>query len=93
MTVRQCLVYIASFVVIPSFPAQAQQAPPPGSALDRAWNMLSSNVSADKPAHDRIQALAALGTMGNDPRAARLIGDAIVEHNMDVRTATPKESI
>lgn len=89
MTFRLCLFpFAASFVAFVSLSAQTPQAPPSaGSAVDRAWSMLTSNVSADKPAHDRIQALAALGSMGNDPRAARLIGDAIVEHNMDVRTA------
>lgn len=74
-------------------PAWTQDAPPPpqsGSAADDAalaWHMLEKNAAPDKSAHDRIQALAALGTLGKDERAAKLIGDAIVGHNFEVRIA------
>jgi len=59
--------------------------PPP--SIDRAWSMLTSNAAPDKSQQDRIQALAALGSMGVDPRAEHLIGQAITGHDMDVRTA------
>lgn len=49
--------------------------------------MLSDNAAPGRSAHDRIQAMAALGSMGTDERAAKLIGPAIIEHNSDVRIA------
>jgi HEAT repeat protein len=59
--------------------------PPP--SIDRAWSMLTSHAAPDKSQQDRIQALAALSSMGVDPRAEHLIGQAITGHDMDVRTA------
>jgi HEAT repeat protein len=53
----------------------------------RAWSLLTESVAPGRSSHDRIQALAALGTMGNNDRAAKLIGDAIVDHESDVRIA------
>ena len=73
-----------------SGPGIAQDPAPPAGSGDNsafAWGMLEKNAAPDKSAHDRIQALAALGTMGNDERAAKLIGDNIVEHNYEVRVA------
>lgn len=65
--------------------AQVDSLPPP--SIDRAWSMLASAAAPDKSENDRIQAMAALGTMGVDPRAENLIGKAITGKDMDVRTA------
>jgi len=67
--------------------ARTQETPLPPPSIDRAWSMLASSAAPDKSQNDRIQALAALGTMGADPRAEHIIGDAIVGKDMDVRTA------
>ena len=72
-------------VVLPAAHAQQTALLPP--SIDRAWSMLASSAAPDKSQNDRIQALAALGTMGADPRAEHLIGDAITGKDMDVRTA------
>jgi hypothetical protein len=71
-------------------PSSACAQPPaaaPGAAVDRAWSMLTENMAAGKGARERIQALAALGSIGANPHAARLIGEAITGKDMDVRTA------
>ena len=49
--------------------------------------MLSDNAAPGRSSHDRIEAMAALGSMGKDEQAAKLIGPAIIEHNSDVRIA------
>jgi len=77
----------ALFLSIATAVAHARQTPLPPPSIDRAWSMLASSAAADKSQNDRIQALAALGTMGADPRAEHIIGDAIVGKDMDVRTA------
>lgn len=78
-----------------------QPVPPPQNAISaspsasqsfdaneiRAWSLLTENSAPDKSAHDRIEALAALGTMGSDQRAAKLIGNAINGHDSEVRVA------
>lgn len=76
---------IVRSIVLPA--AHSQQTPLPPPSIDRAWSMLASSSAPDKSQNDRIQALAALGTMGADPRAEHIIGDAIVGKDMDVRTA------
>jgi HEAT repeat protein len=53
----------------------------------RAWSILTESSAPGKSAHDRIEAIAALGTMGADDRAAKIIGDAINGHDSDVRIA------
>jgi HEAT repeat protein len=73
-----------SIVVAAAHGQQTSLLPP---SIDRAWSMLASSAAPDKSQNDRIQALAALGTMGADPRAEHIIGDAIVGKEMDVRTA------
>ena len=77
----------ALFLSIITAAAHAQQTPLLPPSIDRAWSMLASSAAPDKSQNDRIQALAALGTMGADPRAEHIIGDAIVGKDMDVRTA------
>jgi HEAT repeat protein len=53
----------------------------------RAWSILTDAAGPGRPAHDRIQAMAALGTLGNDERAARLIEEGFTAKDYDVRTA------
>ncbi len=53
----------------------------------RAWTIITDAAGPGRPAHDRIQAMAALGTMGNDERAARLIEEGFTAKDYDVRVA------
>lgn len=53
----------------------------------RAWSIITDAAGPGRPAHDRIQAMAALGTMGNDERAARLIEEGFTAKDYDVRVA------
>ena len=53
----------------------------------RAWSMLTDAAKPGQSAHDRVQAMAALGTMGNDERAARLIEEGMTGKDSDVRIA------
>ena len=82
-------------------PVQPQTVPPPPGAREatqqpgqnfepneiRAWSMLTDAAKPGQSAHDRVQAMAALGTMGNDERAARLIEEGFTAHDYDVRVA------
>ncbi len=49
--------------------------------------MLTSAVEDSKHSQLRIQALAALGTLGRDPRSLHLIAAALGDADLDVRTA------
>jgi HEAT repeat protein len=49
--------------------------------------MLTDAGKPGQSAHDRVQAMAALGTMGNDERAARLIEEGFTAKDYDVRVA------
>lgn len=80
----------------PAAPPQSAVTPAPQSAqpaqqfepnVIRAWSILTESAAPGRSAHDRIEALAALGTMGSNDRAARLIADAIAGHDSDVRVA------
>ncbi len=53
----------------------------------RAWTIITDAAGPGRPAHDRVQAMAALGTMGNDERAARLIEEGFTAKDYDVRVA------
>lgn len=79
-----------------------QVAPPPPAAREtspqqsgqtfepnaiRAWSIITDAAGPGRPAHDRIEAMAALGTMGNDERAARLIEEGFTAKDYDVRVA------
>jgi HEAT repeat protein len=80
-------------------PVQPQTVPPPPETREvtpgqnfepneiRAWSMLTDAAKPGQSAHDRVQAMAALGTMGNDERAARLIEEGFTAHDYDVRVA------
>ena len=49
--------------------------------------MLTDAAKPGQNAHDRVEAMAALGTMGNDERAARLIEEGFTAKDYDVRVA------
>jgi HEAT repeat protein len=53
----------------------------------RAWSIITDAAGPGHAAHDRIEAMAALGTMGNDERAARLIEEGFTAKDYDVRVA------
>lgn len=63
---------------VPKTPAQLQ---------DEAWTLLSTAVADVKHMDTRIQSLAALGQMGNNSRALKLIETAMQDHDVDVQTA------
>jgi len=52
-----------------------------------AWKMLDDALADDKHPETRTQALAALGTMGSNARAAQMITTAFADKDVDVRTA------
>jgi HEAT repeat protein len=59
----------------------------PLSNKDRAWSILTNAMNDHKHAEIRIQALAALGSMGGDPRAIQMILDTFNDPDVDLRTA------
>lgn len=76
---------------VPSPPAQREATQGAGQNFEpneiRAWGMLTEAAKPGHNAHDRVQAMAALGTMGNDERAARLIEEGFTASDSDVRIA------
>jgi len=76
---------------VPPPPTQREATQPAGQNFEpneiRAWSMLTDAAKPGQSAHDRVQAMAALGTMGNDERAARLIEEGFTAKDYDVRTA------
>jgi hypothetical protein len=52
-----------------------------------AWSMLTTAVTSAKHTQDRIQALAAIGTLGASPRAEKMLTTALDDPDLDVRTA------
>ena len=59
----------------------------PSVDVDTAWSMLTSALNDTKHSQLRIQALAALGTIGSNLRATKLISHAMKDPDFDVRTA------
>jgi HEAT repeat protein len=53
----------------------------------RAWSIITEAAGPGRAAHDRVEAMAALGTMGSDERAARLIEEGFTAKDYDVRVA------
>jgi hypothetical protein len=53
----------------------------------RAWSIITDAAGPGHAAHDRVEAMAALATMGNDERAARLIEEGFTAKDYDVRVA------
>ena len=73
-------------------PAKSETPPTPSltqNVADRkhtAWSMLQDAVTDDKHPQTRIQALAALGML-RTPDSERMIGNAMLDADVDVRTA------
>ena len=59
----------------------------PAELHERSWLLLTTTVKDTKHVDSCIQALAALGTMGTNDRAASLIGDAMKDPELDIRVA------
>jgi HEAT repeat protein len=57
-----------------------------GQRIDQAWKILTDAAGDVKRTQTRIQALAALSLL-RSPRSARMIADAMLEPDLDVRTA------
>jgi hypothetical protein len=70
----------------PQAPSQNSVQPFDPNSL-RAWSLLTESAGPGHSAHDRTQAFAALGTMGSDEHAAKLIAEGIGGHDSDVRVA------
>ncbi len=68
-------------------PVRKAQADSPAVDIDTAWSLLTSATIDAKHTDLRIQGLAALGSIGTSPRAAKLITDAMKDPDVDVRTA------
>ena len=56
-------------------------------SVNTAWSLLTAALTTAKRPQSRVQALAALGTMGSNSRAAKLIRDGMKDPDVDVRTA------
>jgi HEAT repeat protein len=67
--------------------ADVSDAVTPAELSERAWTLLTSTVTDTKHVEPAVQALAALGTMGSNARAAQLITTAMKDSERDVRTA------
>jgi HEAT repeat protein len=75
-------------IVTSSSAPQEQEEPGVKTAtvsVDSAWSMLIAATHKSTQGH--IVALAALGTMGSNPRAASLIREGMNDPDLDVRTA------
>jgi HEAT repeat protein len=76
-------------IVTASSAAQTQEDEPElkttTPSVSAAWNMLTTAIH--KPTQTQIVALAALGTMDSDPRAAALIRDRMNSTELEVRVA------
>jgi HEAT repeat protein len=59
----------------------------PAQLKDQAWSMLKAAVLYTKRPQTQIQALAALGTMGNNERSIGMIRAAMDDKDVDVRVA------
>jgi hypothetical protein len=64
----------------------------PGTAsvaenIATAWSLLTTAVTDAKHPQHRIQALAAIGTLGASPRAEKMLTTALRDPDLDVRTA------
>jgi HEAT repeat protein len=76
--------------IVTASPAAQPQEEEPGlkattPSVDAAWNML--RTASQKATQTRIIGLAALGTMGSDTRAAKLIREGMNDKELEVRTA------
>ena len=59
----------------------------PAQLKDDSWSLLSSALGDVKHPDLRIQGIAALGLLGNNPRSLQMIEEAMTDRDVDVRTA------
>ena len=59
----------------------------PAELKEAAWTMLSNGIRDTKKGDERSQSLAALGLLGNSPRGLKLITDAMMDKDLDIRSA------
>jgi HEAT repeat protein len=59
----------------------------PAQLRAQAWSILSDAVGDDKHGETRVQALAAVGLLGNSPRGLQYIRDAFDSKDIDIRVA------
>src|ERR1700677_3747549 len=68
-----------------------QSAPPkpktPAELREQAWTMLTDAVNDEKHAETRVQALAAVGLLGGNPRSLDLLRVAMKDKDVDIRVA------
>jgi HEAT repeat protein len=67
-------------------PVRGPKPDSPAVNVETAWSMLTSAEGDLKHPQLRIQALAALGNLGSNSRAAKLITEASKDPNLDIRT-------
>jgi len=85
----------ANIVTTQSTPSQDEAPTPPAhdpkasptQKLNDTWSTLTTAVKDPKHPQVRIQGLAALGTLGSNPRSLQLISAAMSDPDLDVRTA------
>ncbi|HWZ49999.1 MAG TPA: HEAT repeat domain-containing protein [Granulicella sp.] len=70
-----------------ALPARNPEQPTVAENLDTAWSMLTSAVTDRKHPQSRIQALAAIGTLGASPRGEAMLTTAMHDPDLDVRIA------
>jgi HEAT repeat protein len=60
---------------------------PPKKPAERAWPLITDALAPTQRLEPRVQALAALATMGTNARAAELITTSLTDKSLDVRAA------
>jgi len=59
----------------------------PAQLREQAWAMLTDAVNDEKHAETRVQALAAVGMLGSNPRSLDLLRKAMQDKDLDIRSA------
>jgi HEAT repeat protein len=65
----------------------AQDDTRPAALVDAAWARLENGVTGTKNTDTRIAAISSLSLLGGQPRAERLVGNAMHDPDIDVRLA------
>jgi HEAT repeat protein len=59
----------------------------PAQLREQAWTMLTDAVNDEKHTETRVQALAAVGLLGSNPRSLDLLRKAMQDKDLDIRSA------
>ena len=82
---------LAALSLIPAYAQTPDPPPSPTLTLDQqtdaAWSMLTTTLADTKHPDLRIQTLAALGLLGDNPRSMNLIVATMQDPDSDIRTA------